>query len=198
MDAVILAGGENKRIPVIKGFLEINGKSIVESNIELLKGIFSKVIVSTNNPELYFPFGVLMVGDVVEYRGPMTGIFSVLIGADTTEIFVAACDMPFINGILVKAMVDRWENKRDALIPVFKDRPEPVLGIYSKRVVPKMEDSLRTGRRSLMDFLKEIDVLFMGEEEVKSFDREGRSFVNINTMEDFHREGGKTCSEHRI
>jgi len=36
MKTLILAGGENKRLPVIKGFLEIKGRRIIELNIELL------------------------------------------------------------------------------------------------------------------------------------------------------------------
>ena len=66
MDALILAGGENKRIPSIKGFLEIRNRKIIETNIELLKSIFSRVILSVNNPELYFYLGLPMIGDVVD------------------------------------------------------------------------------------------------------------------------------------
>src|SRR4030042_2418650 len=185
MDALILAGGENKRIPVKKAFLKLNGKAIGESTIAVLREVFCRVIVSTDSPESYFPFGVLLSGDLVEHRGPMTGIFSTLTRPDVEEIFVTACDMPFINAILVKHMVDRWENGRDALIPVFNEKPQPLLGIYSKRIVEKMEESIRAGRRSLRDLLIGSNVLLIEEEEVRSIDKEGRSFVNINTMEDF-------------
>ena len=193
MDALILAGGENKRIPVTKGFLKLNGKTIIESNIELLRGIFNRVIVSTNNPELYFSFGAFLVGDVIVCRGPMTGIFSTLIGPEVSEVFVTACDMPFINGILVKHMIDRWDTKWDAMVPIFESKPQPLHGIYSKKLVEKMEDSIVSGIRGLREFLKRVNVLYIGEEEVRSIDKEGRSFVNINTLEDFQREGGKIC-----
>jgi molybdopterin-guanine dinucleotide biosynthesis protein A len=194
MDALILAGGENKRLPLIKGFLEINGKKIIESNTELLKTIFDRVIISTNNPELYFYLGVLMVGDIMKKRGPMTGIFSVLAVPEVSEIFVTACDMPFLNAELIKYIVGRWSDKLDAVIPVFDKRPQPLLGIYSKRIVRKLEEAIKYGKRSLREFLQEIDVLYIEEEIVRSMDREGRFFININTMEDFRREiGGKTC-----
>jgi len=193
MDALILAGGENKRIPVPKGFLKINSKSIIESNIELLKGICDRVVVSTNAPELYFSLDVLLIGDVVEQRGPMTGIFSTLINPDLSSVFVTACDMPFINVILIKYMIDRWENRWDALIPIFERNPQPLFGVYSKEIVTKMEKNIRSGKKKLRNFLREIKVLYVSEEEVRKIDREGRSFVNINTMEDFQREGGTIC-----
>jgi len=115
-----------------------------------------------------------------------------------TEVFVIACDMPFINGILIKHMKDRWDDRRDALIPVFEGKTQPLFGIYSKKIAEKMREYLHTGRRGLRRLLEGSDVLYIGEEEVRDFDKDGRSFVNINTMEDFHREGGKICSERRI
>ena len=37
MIGTILAGGENKRIPVLKGHIEINGQRIIDSSVNLLK-----------------------------------------------------------------------------------------------------------------------------------------------------------------
>ncbi|MDH5203300.1 MAG: NTP transferase domain-containing protein, partial [Nitrospirota bacterium] len=90
MDALILAGGENKRLSSIKGFIEINGRKIIESTLELLNKIFERVIISTNTPELYFYLGVPMVGDIMKYKGPMTGILSALLSLKAPEIFVTA------------------------------------------------------------------------------------------------------------
>lgn len=194
MDALILAGGENKRFPVIKGFLEVDGKRVIESNIELLSKIFDRVIISANDPELYFYLGATMVGDVVEYRGPMTGILSALTIPEVSEIFVTACDMPFINAMLIKYIVDKWEKEYDAVIPIFDDKPQPLLGIYSKRIAKSMEQSIKNGDRSLREFLRGINVLYINEEEVRNIDPEGRSFININTIEDFQKEiGGEIC-----
>jgi molybdopterin-guanine dinucleotide biosynthesis protein A len=45
-----------------------------------------------------------------------------------------------------------------------------------------------------MDFLRQTDVLYISEEEVRAIDPDGRSFVNINTMEDYMKEtGGSKC-----
>ncbi|MEW6162126.1 MAG: molybdenum cofactor guanylyltransferase [Nitrospirota bacterium] len=205
MKALILAGGENKRLPVIKGFLEIEGRRIIESNIELLNGIFDCVIISTNNPECYFYLGVPMVGDIARYRGPMTGILSALVSLEAPELFVTACDMPFIKPELIRYIVDKCrtpntENSSlvtrhsspkkswDAVIPIFDNKPQPLLGIYSKKLVKEMENNIRRGIRSLGEFLKKIDVLYISEEEVRAIDPDGRSFVNINTLEDFEKE----------
>jgi molybdopterin-guanine dinucleotide biosynthesis protein A len=184
IDALILAGGENKRLPILKGFLEIDGKRIIESNIDLLKRIFDRVIISTNMPEHYFYLGLPMVGDTMRKRGPMTGILSALNMPEISEIFVTACDMPFISGALIRSIVDQWNKKWDAVIPVFDKRPQPLLGIYSKIIAQNMENSINNGTRSLRKFLEGIHVLYINEEAIRKIDREGKSFVNINTPED--------------
>ena len=194
MEALILAGGENKRMPMIKGLLKIGGKVIVESNVRILQDIFDRVVVSTNSPDLFFYLGSPLVGDVMCERGPMTGILSAFIGAGAAEFFVTACDMPFINVILIKHIVRQWQNRWDAAIPMFHGKPQPLFGIYSRKVVGRMEKSIRAGERGLRDFLKKIDVLYIEENVVKRIDREGRTFVNINTLDDFRREGGTICS----
>jgi molybdopterin-guanine dinucleotide biosynthesis protein A len=201
MKALILAGGENKRLPVIKGFIEIKGWKIIESNINLLRQIFDCVIISTNEPGLYFYLGVPMVGDIVKHKGPMTGILSALVTLEPPDIFVTACDMPFIKPQLVKYIVNKWtqskgnsslitrhpspKNGWNAAIPVFDGKSQPLLGIYSKRIIRNMEDAIKKGNRSLREFLKKLDVLYIGEEEVRAIDPEGKSFVNINTLEDY-------------
>ena len=194
MDALILAGGENKRIPLIKGFLKIHDRRIIETNSDLLAGIFSRVFLSTNSPELYFYLGVPMVGDIIDCRGPMTGIWSGLMNTVSDQVFVTACDMPYINAILIRHMIDKYDDRFDAAIPLYDQRPQPLLGIYSRRTADKMEQRIKAGKRSLRDFLKVIDVCYIEEAMVRSIDPEGRSFVNINTYEDYQREGGKICS----
>ncbi len=193
IEALILAGGENRRIPVVKGFIEIHGRKIIETNLDLLRNIFNKVYISTNSPELYFYLGARMIGDVLNYRGPMTGIYSALINIESPFLFVTACDMPYINVILIEYIADRVNERYDAIIPLFENKPQPLLGVYSRRIACKMEDNIIRGKRSLRDFLKELIVYYINEDEVRRIDSYGRSFVNINTIEDYKREGGSEC-----
>ena len=75
MTGTILAGGENRRIPLLKGHIEINGEKIIDSSVNLMRNLFGRVVISTNTPELYFYCGVPMIGDIINQRGPLTGIF---------------------------------------------------------------------------------------------------------------------------
>jgi len=192
MLAAILAGGENTRFPAPKAFIEIGGIKIIEKALSVLKGIFGEVVISTNEPERYFYLGVPLIGDVYNVRGPMTGIFSVFSATGAPEVFTVACDMPFINPELIKALTKKKKTGFDAVIPVWKGSPEPLFAFYSANCAPKMERRIlqcrtRQCRTGLQDFLSEIDVLYMDEDEVGAIDPGGRSFMNINTPEDLKR-----------
>jgi len=194
MDALILAGGENKRIPLLKGFLETRDGKILEVSIRRLRKVFKRIILSTNSPEHYYYLGLPMVGDTIQVRGPMTGIFSALSLPDVSEVFVTACDMPDINGILIRYIADRWTCEYDAAVPVFNNEPQPLFGVYARSLVREMEEALHHEKRSLWRFLRDCNVLYIQEADVRKIDPDGRSFVNINTMLDFEKEtGGKTC-----
>lgn len=194
MDALILAGGENRRIPLLKGFLDIRDGRILEVSIQRLRKVFNRIILSTNTPEHYYYLGLPMVGDIIKVRGPMTGIFSALSLPDVSAVFVTACDMPDINGILITYIAGRWASEHDAVIPVFNNEPQPLLGVYAKSLARRMEEALHHEKRSLKGFLRDSNVLYIQETDVRKIDPEGRSFVNINTMQDFEKEtGGKTC-----
>lgn len=184
MVAAVLAGGENRRLPFKKGFLELGGKTIIESTLQCLDGLFDQVFISTNEPEHYFRFGVPMVGDVIDERGPMTGIYSAITAARGHCVFVVACDMPFIKPEIVEYLISRKGSGEGATVPVVGGRPEPLCAVYSRALAPEMYRCIREGRKGLTDFLKKIDVLYVGEDELKALDPDGRSFMNINTLND--------------
>lgn len=186
MIATILSGGRGKRFPYPKGLIDIGGKKLIEINITLLRELVEEVVISSNTPELYFHNGLPVVGDVITQSGPMSGIFSVLFYSKAPEIFVTACDMPYIKKELVMYII---KNKADqATVPIFQGRPEPLLAVYSRELLNIMEELIRTGNNSLTRMLDMIDVNYIEEEDIKKVDLDGRSFININTPEDYERE----------
>ena len=199
MIGAVLSGGENRRMPHLKGLLTVEGVTIIERCLGVLGDVFGKVVISTNSPETYFRFAVPLVGDVRRERGPLTGIFSVLAATGEEAVFVVGCDMPFISGELMRYMVREYREqagsrKVDAVVPVFQDKTEPLFAIYARSCLKAMEEILSSGGNGINEMLRRVHALHIDETEVRRRDPEGRSFVNINTMEDYEKIGGALCS----
>lgn len=183
---VILAGGENTRMPVLKAFIEIEGQRLIERNLSTLKTLFKEFCIVTNQPELYSYLGAPMLGDVYDISGPMTGILTALINSPNPFVFISACDMPYLNRDLIEYMAVKT-GKRDAVVPVLDGNPEPLFAFYSRHLSGPMEKAVLTGRKSMRDFLRNKRVKYITIEEIKKMDSRGTSFVNLNSPEDIDR-----------
>jgi len=183
---VILAGGENKRMPVLKAFIEIEGQKIIERNLEIMKRLFKEVFIVTNQPEIYLYLDVPLFGDIYNIRGPMTGILTALVNSKSPWVFISACDMPFLNEHLIKYMYSKKDNFI-AVVPMTGDGVEPLFAFYSKSLLSLMEESILMGKPAIKDFLKNKRVKYVMIEEIKKIDPEMRSFINLNTPEDVEK-----------
>jgi len=191
---VILAGGENTRMPVLKSFIRVGGVPIIERNLSVMKQLFREVFIVTNQPENYLHLETQMFGDVYDIRGPMTGVFTSLLNSQTRWVFISACDMPFLNTRLIEYMASKMGGY-DAVIPesslARRHRGvEPLFAFYSKRLCTSMERTVLTGKRGLKDFLNDKKVKYITDREIKEFDQEARSFINLNTPEDVRHHLG--------
>jgi molybdopterin-guanine dinucleotide biosynthesis protein A len=75
----------------------------------------------------------------------------------------------------------------DATIPIYNGQPQPLLGVYCKTALPYLEDRVLSEKTSMRRLLSEINTNFIGESDIMTIDLDGRSFVNINTMEDYEK-----------
>lgn len=185
---VVLAGGENKRFPTLKGFIRVGDSTIIEKNLGLLGRIFHKVFISTNMPEAYFFSGATLIGDALPSKGPMSGIYSSLVNAGGDDIFVIACDMPFPDRDVASFICEehlKLSGTFDATVPVYNGKPQPLFGVYSRTVLPHLEAGILNGKVSLRRLLNEIKTNLVDESAIRAIDPGGRSFININTVEDY-------------
>jgi molybdopterin-guanine dinucleotide biosynthesis protein A len=195
MISLILAGGENRRFPTLKGFIETEGKTIIERSLGVLGRLGNRVYISTNAPESYFHLRAPLIGDVMPPCGPMGGILSAFLATNAAEVLVTACDMPFIQYEVIKYIIEN--GGRQATVPLLNGRPEPLLAVYRKEALPVIEGLLRAGERSVTRMLGELDVRYIGEEQIREIDPEGKSFVNVNTLEDFSHAFGRQTEPAR-
>ncbi|MBF0538324.1 MAG: molybdenum cofactor guanylyltransferase [Nitrospirae bacterium] len=178
--AVVLAGGQNTRFPTPKGLIEFDNEAIIDRNLSILRGCLGECFISTNSPEVYFSRRARLIGDVIDSRGPATGILSALLATGAEDIFVVACDMPLVKRALVEFIAQN-QCGYDAVVAVYGGTVQPLLGVYNRGAIPVIEGAIEAGRKGMRDILGLLNVRYIGQEEYRCIDSDGKSFVNVNT-----------------
>ncbi len=185
MAGVILAGGAGKRFNgIIKSKIVIEGKTIISRILEAFNGIFEEMIIVTNSPKEFYDYGnCRIIGDLFLNKGPLGGIHSAMKISEKGALFVVAGDMPLLDRNIIINQADYYlNNKCDALIPKINNYIEPLHGIYSKALLPALEDYLeRDNDRAIRNFLKMLNVCYLQLEDSIKYKS---AFTNINTISD--------------
>jgi molybdopterin-guanine dinucleotide biosynthesis protein A len=184
MTGIVLSGGENRRMGKDKAFLKLDGVPLIEHVLRTLRGIFPKTIIVTNTPLAYVTYDAVVITDVVDKRGPLTGIYSGLLRSTDESNFVVACDMPFLNPGLITYMAGLVQGY-DVVVPLVAGRVEPLHAFYSKGLLPLIEKRLLQDARQIQGIFSEARVRTVTEAEVVHFDPKKRSFKNLNTPEEY-------------
>jgi len=184
MTGIVLAGGENRRMGADKAFLPIAGSPLIEHVLRPLKRLFREIIVVTNSPDRYAAYGVSVVRDAFNKRGPLTGIYSGLLHSTDEYNFVVACDMPFLNARLIAYMTALAEGY-DAVVPTIGEFMEPLHAVYYKGIIPVIEERIRQNDQRIRNMLANLRIRYVLKEEIDRFDPERKSFKNLNTRQDY-------------
>lgn len=186
--AIILAGGDSKRLGQPKALLDFNGQSLIEKMVEILQSSFNRITLVTDRPELYSDLPVKIVGDLITDRvkSPLRGIHAGLSASPLLHQFVVACDMPYLKPDLIGFM-ETFAPGYDAVVPRIGNYYQPLHAIYSRSCIGVIEKQIELENYKIIDFYAKIKVHFIDETEIERFDPEQRSFININTWSDYQQ-----------
>jgi len=183
---VVLAGGRSSRYGKNKALVEIAGVPLIERALHTMGSIFDHVVIITNTPEEYAYLQVSMFQDIIKGLGPLGGIYTGLKSIPDPAGFFVACDMPFLNPCLIRHMV-AIRGDSDVVVPRISGWVEALHGLYAKRCEGSIERLIHSGTYQIFQFFSAVSVRFVDEDEVRRWDPDLRSFLNINTPEELRR-----------
>ena len=137
--AIVIAGGNNKRINMIKPLINLGGKQIIIRINEILKDIFSEIILvirknqSDDIPDLGMAIGMHIVEDIYPDIGPISGIYTGLNESTNNKVFVIGGDYPFLSRELIFEMIQKSNNNKSVFVKN-KNIINPLHGIYIKNL----------------------------------------------------------------
>jgi molybdopterin-guanine dinucleotide biosynthesis protein A len=178
---VVLAGGASRRMGCDKAALELNGRPLLAWVVEALRAAFGGVVVVGPPERAALVPGERIVPDAYPGQGPLGGIATALRHAGGVRVFVAACDMPFLQPALARYLSTVAPDAA-ACVPRSDHGVEPLCGRYGHRCLPVAEALLAEGDRALAALLARVDARIVEPDEWRAHDPSGRSLVNLNTL----------------
>ena len=164
-----------------KAFLPFGGATLVEAVAARLREACADVLVVANNPDPYGALGLRAVPDALPERRSLVGIYTGVLHAGGPA-FVCGCDMPFLCPALIRHM-GALADSADAVIPRVRDY-EPLHAVYTPACLDAITRVLAAGGRNA-DVLRDVKTVVLEADELRRFDPELRSLVNLNTPEEY-------------
>src|SRR6266850_7586777 len=182
--AVVLAGGKSSRMGSSKAFLRFDDEPILVHIVRTLGRMFAEVIIVAA-PEQELPFlPAMVVRDQVAHQGPVGGLCYGLKATGTDFSFVTSCDVAFLNPELIGYLVSRI-SEYDVVVPHWQQRLQPLHAVYRRSVLPLLEDQLAHGQLRPIQLFDRVRTGTVNEDEIRRFDPDGLSFLNMNTPQDY-------------
>jgi len=91
--------------------------------------------------------------------------------------------MPFLNRAFLEHMI-RQTAGYDIIVPAPPDGLQPLHAVYARRCLPVIRRLLDRNRLQIKELYPSHRLLKIPPEVLRSFDPEGRMFLNVNTPED--------------
>jgi molybdopterin-guanine dinucleotide biosynthesis protein A len=179
--ALILAGGDSRRMGQDKAALVLDGMTLLQRVTATMQAIFPKVIVSVR--QLRAEVEVTQVCDEQPGNGPLAGLISGLAQAESPWVFAVACDMPFVTEAVVLHLAT-FRAGHQAVVPLVGGYPQPLAAFYSSSALETMRATLAAGERSVRAALEKMEVRYVSEAELCTADPLLRSFFDLDTPDD--------------
>lgn len=180
IEAVMLIG-KSRRMKD-KPFIEVRGKKLFRYGYETLERVFRDVLIVC---EVGLAARLKGYNTVAEDYGigPLGAIYEGARNTTSSYIFVAGCDMPFLDDKVLRFLCDNVGV--DGAVPVHGDgKLEPLHSVYRRERILELDVPDKGGRIS--DIIRKMDVNLISVDEIREYDPRLLTFRNINTEEDIN------------
>ena len=177
--AVILAGGQSRRMGRCKALLPLDGETLLARMARQLSA-FDELLLSANDFSLAEGLPVRTVPDQYSGDGPLAGLHAALSATKKDYLLCVSCDLPLFTADAANCLLREFPEGADAMACVDSTgRVHPLCGIYAKSALPVFQRQLEQGRFRMKELLELLDC--------RSFFTTGyfpdRVLLNVNTPE---------------
>jgi molybdenum cofactor guanylyltransferase len=183
ISAVLLAGGESRRMGRDKATLLFRGKPLWHIQLELLRKLKpTEILVSARTDPSWRPSDVQFVADIAPSCGPLSGLAASIAKLRSRHLLVLAIDMPSMSEGYLRCLCDHIQ-PRIGVVPKIDDRAEPLAAIYPREAGIDARAALARDDFSLQTLVRCL-VAAGKLREISVTEQEKKLFRNVNELSD--------------
>jgi molybdopterin-guanine dinucleotide biosynthesis protein A len=156
LSAVLLAGGESRRMGKDKATIVLRGEPLWKRQIDLLRALSpEKIFVSARTEPSWLPSETELLLDERPSRGPLSGLTRALERMQTSHLVALAVDMPFMTS---EQLQELWSLARlgCGILPMISGRAEPLAAIYPREAGGVLTAALASDDFSLQRLVRNL------------------------------------------
>ena len=183
LSAVLLVGGESRRMGTDKATFLFQEKPLWQVQLETLQTLEPKeIFVSARIDPPWRPDDVVFVGDVPPSRGPLSGLCASMNRLSTSHLLALAIDLPLMSNNYLEFLCAQAE-PGCGVLPKIGDRAEPLAAIYPREAAIEFSKALAGTDFSLQSVT--CDLAALGKlRAIPVAQKEEKFFRNINELSD--------------
>lgn len=186
--AVILCGGQSRRMGTCKALLTVDGWPVLHRLAGALS-FFEERLLSANDAFLGTELSWTVVEDRFPGLGPGAGLHAALLASKKEALLCVPCDLPAFSEQAARCLLAQYPG--DCAAMVCRDSTgqlHPLCGIYTKRMLPALERRLVAGCCRMTEVLEDAPTVVLDTAGLLPDD----VFFNMNTPAD-HRRAEELC-----
>lgn len=183
---IILAGGFGRRLGRDKATTEAGGRPLLHWSALAAAQVTDDIVVARRPDQQFPPLDGVDWRETVDHRhdrGPLAGLEAALPLIRHDLAVAVACDMPFLQPGLLRAVAAACEEAAIAM-PRIDGVAQPLLAAYRASIVPQATRLLDEGDGRIRALLPLVEHRILDVEELRVHDPKLQSFTNVNQPED--------------
>jgi molybdopterin-guanine dinucleotide biosynthesis protein A len=193
LTAVLLAGGDSRRMGRDKATIVFRGEPLWQRQIELLRDLQpERIFLSVRREPAWLPIETELLLDEPPFRGPLGGLTKALERMPTSHLVVLAVDMPFMTSEQMRTL---WGMATIGcgVLPMIGDRAEPLAAIYPREAGGDLAAALASDDFSLQRLSRSL----VQQGRLRVFQvppEESECYRSVNEPGDFQKRRFETAA----
>jgi molybdopterin-guanine dinucleotide biosynthesis protein A len=183
LSAFVLAGGESSRMGCDKAFLKLDGETLLQRTLRVVKRVTANAWIVGDARK--FSFAGPVVEDVFRNCGPLGGIHAALSASETELNLFLAVDLPFVSAELLGYLVrEARQNGAAVTVPEAEGRLHPLCAVYRRKISEHAAQALLRRENKIDALFKAVETRVVSQSELRLAGFPETMFCNLNTPQD--------------